>query len=271
VRTGGNSVGGCAAPPGVGVGGMTEGPFAVAEPGAGMPDPGVGGRTGCIDVVAPGLEGGASDALRVTRTVSLFNGMLEVREVVVVASCFTETAAVFRGGSTEPVCFETGTLEVWRGGGICDAVACEKLAVGGLTTWVCPPCGRIGCFINGTLPVCLDSGVEAPCFIKGMLPVCLDGASGAFGFISGTLAVCFEGGASAGFGGVEDCFSGSLMRLWFLCVWQTWEIRQSTGEVSNLQTRNFKKRIFTHGGRRALAISKVAMKFGHARRKHECQ
>jgi len=205
-------------PLGVGVGGIIDGPFVVAEPSAGMADPEMGGRTGCTDVVAPGLEGGASEALRVTRTVSLFRGTLEVRDESGVASCFTETGADFRGGNTEPVCFETAwTDEVCRGGGRCDAPACcgfirETLPV--CLGWGAPA-GRIG----GTLEVGFGAGTLPTCLRSGTLVVNFDGADGTC-FKSGTLAVCFEGGAAAGFGGIEDGFSGSLMRLWILGVVQ---------------------------------------------------
>jgi len=119
VRTGGSSVGGwLAAAGGVGVADGIDGPLVVAEPGAGIADPGTGGLMGWTDVVEPGRAAGASAAFRVTRTVSLLSGMLEVLETGNSGSLFTETAPLLRGGRTVPVCLETGTLAVWRCGGL---------------------------------------------------------------------------------------------------------------------------------------------------------
>lgn len=81
VRAGGIGVGGWLSDAlGGGKLGRTDGPFAVDDPGAGIPEPGVGGLTGWTAVVAVGLDGGASAAFNVTRTVSRLSGTFEVLE-----------------------------------------------------------------------------------------------------------------------------------------------------------------------------------------------
>lgn len=101
---------------------MPEVSFGAAETGPEMREPDIGGLTGWTEVVALECEGGASEALSVTRTVSRLRGTLMVLCERFPVSGLVETAPDFRGGSTAPVCLETGTLDVCRGCGRCDVV-----------------------------------------------------------------------------------------------------------------------------------------------------
>ena len=162
----------------------------------------VGGATGWNELVADGFAGGASDAFKVTLTVSFFNGMLLV--------CFPDADGcwlpVFRlGGITVPVWRASGTLAVCLDGG-------EEAPGGFTTSGFGPeeeaPYGEVACFMRGIFVVCFE-GASPVCFSKGTLVVCFDGASPDC-FSKGTLVVCFDGACPACLskGTLVVCFDG---------------------------------------------------------------